>query len=87
MKAGPIQYQSRLFRELIEKGRAQGLEEARRERREEGMRALLGRQLTKRFGPLPDWARDKLAAARTDRLEQVADRIFDAASLEDALQD
>ena len=82
MKAGAIQYESRLFRELIAKGHEQGKEEGR----DQGERAMLERLLTKRFGPLPTWARDKLAAAHADQLETWSDRILDAATVEDALR-
>ena len=77
MKAGAIQYESRLFRELIAKGHEEGREEGR----DQGERAMLERLLIKRFGPLPTWARDKLAA-----LETWADRVLDAATVEDALR-
>ncbi|MDQ3033213.1 MAG: DUF4351 domain-containing protein [Myxococcota bacterium] len=75
MKAGAIEYESRLFRDLIAKGR------------EEGERAVLERQLAKRFGPLPEWARHKLAGARADLLERWAERVLDAPTMEEALRD
>lgn len=48
----------------------------------EGEANLLKRQLTKRFGPLPAWALEKLGAAESAQLETWADGIFDATSLE-----
>jgi hypothetical protein len=38
--------------------------------------------LTRRFGALPDWASARLQAAHADQLEQWADRVLDAATLE-----
>ncbi|MBK8971584.1 MAG: DUF4351 domain-containing protein [Hahellaceae bacterium] len=49
---------------------------------EQGELALLAKQLTKRFGSLPDWATEKLQQANREQLEVWADRIFDADSLE-----
>jgi hypothetical protein len=46
---------------------------------------VLVRQLTRRFGPLPDWAEARLRAADAGRLETWADAVLDAASLTDVL--
>lgn len=51
--------------------------------RESGIRDLLTMQLLERFGQIPEWASQKLAAARARTLEQWGRRIFDAGSLED----
>ena len=49
--------------------------------RQEGEAALLRRQLERRFGALPDWARDRIAAADTAALEEWGLRVLDAGSL------
>jgi hypothetical protein len=46
---------------------------------------LLRRLLERRFGALPDWARDRIAAADTAALEEWGLRLLDAGSLEDVL--
>jgi hypothetical protein len=65
------------------------LEEGRQEGRQEGLQkgeaTLLLRQLERRFGPLPDWAPDRLRTADRALLEDWGLRILDAASLEDVL--
>ena len=49
---------------------------------EQGEAAVLAKQLSKRFGPLPAWASEKLQQANREQLDVWADRIFDAESLE-----
>ena len=60
--------------------------EGRQEGRQEEAARLLRRQLTRRFGPLPAWVEAKLAQATTDTLELWADRILDAASLDEVFR-
>jgi hypothetical protein len=64
-----------------QKGRQAG----RQEGRQEGEAALLRRQLERRFGVLPDWARDRIAAADSAALEEWGLRVLDAGSLDDVL--
>ena len=59
----------------IEKGLQQGLQQ--------GEVALLQRQLSRRFGPLPDAVRARLTSASIDQLETWAIRVLDAASLDE----
>lgn len=61
----------------LERGLEQGLEQGRRE----GAVALLERLLTKRFGPLPQAARNKLAKASLAQLETWSDALAEAQSL------
>ncbi len=66
-------------------GEARG--EARGEakgRAEEAYR-FMSHLLERRFGPLPDWAKDKLRAASPETLESAFDRALDAETLERAL--
>ena len=62
-----------------------GERKGRQEGRQEGEASLLLRQLERRFGVLPDWARDRIAAADTAALEDFGLRVLDAGSLEDVL--
>lgn len=50
-----------------------------------GKADLLKRQLTRRFGALPDWATTKIEAADAAQLENWAEAIFDAQSIEEIL--
>lgn len=73
-------------RQLIEQGRQEGRQEGLQEGRQEGRReaavALLTRQLRRRFGPLPDWADARLAAASAEELELLTDAVLTADTLE-----
>ena len=53
--------------------------------RVEGRAALLQRQLTLRFGPLPTDALERLSAATIDELDAIGERLLTARSLEEAL--
>lgn len=55
------------------------------EGRQEGEAALLVRQLERRFGALPGWAKDRIASANTAALEEWGLRVLDATNLEDVL--
>jgi len=68
-----------------QKGREEGRQEGEQRGRQEGEAALLLRQLERRFGALPGWARDRVAAADTAALENWGLRILDAGSLDDVL--
>lgn len=68
-------YVTTIERSGIAKGLQQGVQQ-------EAVR-ILTRQLTRRFGPLPAWAEERLAQASTLELEEWADRVFEAARLED----
>jgi predicted transposase YdaD len=63
----------------------EGEQKGRQEGRQEGEAALLLRLLERRFGALPGWARDRIAAADTLALEEWGLRVLDAASLDDVL--
>jgi hypothetical protein len=52
----------------------------------EGERSIILRMLSQRFGPVPDWAKDRIEALSTPDLESIAVRLLDARSLEDVLQ-
>ena len=63
----------------------QWLQEGRQEGRQEGEAAFLVRLLERRFGALPDWAKDRIATGDTVALEEWGLRVLDASSLEDVL--
>jgi hypothetical protein len=46
---------------------------------------ILRRQIVKRFGTLPAWAGEKLAAMPPSELEALIERILDAQSLEELM--
>jgi hypothetical protein len=55
------------------------------EGRQEGEPAILRRQIEKRFGALPGWASDRLAALQASELEDLSERVLDAQSVEELL--
>ena len=66
----------------IERGIEQGVEQGI----QRGNREVIRRQLERRFGPLPEWATQKLAAADPAKLEDWALQLLDATSLESILR-
>ena len=71
-----------MFIEAEQKGRQEGL----REGLQAGELAVLRRQIEKRFGALPGWAREKLAALTTSELEELSERVLDAQSVDELLK-
>jgi len=69
-----------------QKGRQEGRQEGRQQGRQEGELIVLRRQIEKRFGPLPGWAAEKLAALPVSGLEDLSERVLDAASVEELLR-
>lgn len=63
-----------------------GIEKGRQEGRQEGEAAMLMRLLERRFGDLPDWARDRVRSADCAMLETWSVRLLEAASVEDVLR-
>jgi hypothetical protein len=51
-----------------------------------GELTVLRRQLEKRFGPIPAWAEQRLAARTKDELEELSVRVLDAPTIEDLLK-
>lgn len=66
-------------------GIQEGLQRGMQQGMQQGERAVLKRQLTRRFGPLPGWAQARLDAADVTTLEQWADRVLEAETLEQVL--
>jgi hypothetical protein len=67
----------------MEQGLQQGMEQGLQEGRKNGEQSLLTRQLAKRFGDVPEWARQRLDAADTTQLESWGEKLLDAKSLQD----
>ena len=67
--------------EGLEKGLEKGIEKGIEKGRKEGAAALLERQLTRRFGPLPRTVRNKLAQASVAQMGIWSDALAEAESL------
>jgi hypothetical protein len=65
--------------------REEGLQEGLQKGRQEGELTILRRLIEKRFGGLPRWAGEKLAALPASELENLSERVLDAKSLEELL--
>ena len=88
---GPLAPQVRVPEELLEtrnmlasrteNGKQQWLQEGR----QEGEATLLMRVLERRFGALPDWAKERIATADSVAIEEWGLRVLDAESLDDVL--
>jgi len=70
-----------------EEWKAEGLAEGRREGLEQGEAKVLRRLLVRRFGELPAWVDSRLGEASEAELETWADRVLDAASLDEVIGD
>ena len=67
----------------IEKGIQQGWQQGLQEGFQQGEVFVLTHILTRRFGPLPGWATERLAQASREELEQWTERVLEAQRLED----
>jgi Domain of unknown function (DUF4351) len=67
-----------MFIEAEQKGLQKG--------RQEGELTVLRRLIQKRFGPLPAWAGERLAALPVSQLEDLSERVLDAKSVEELLR-
>lgn len=73
-----MQQDSPAFQEAFKKGFNEGFQQGRLE----GALTIVSRQLTKRFGPLSDTTRQRLNTATFDQLNNWAERILDAKTLQ-----
>lgn len=73
------------YQAIRDRGRAEGKDEGRAEGRTEAKADDLLRLLARRFGPVPAWAKARIAAAPLGQLDTWLDGIFDAGSLTDLL--
>ena len=85
MDPAKYEYQSDFAKRYIGLGRAEGQAEGRAEGQVEGRAVLLQRLLTRRFGPLPAEAVERLSAATIEELDAIGERLLSAATLEEAL--
>jgi predicted transposase YdaD len=85
MDPAKYEYQSDFARRYVAQGRQEGRQEGRAEGRTEGRADLLTRQLTLRFGPLPDAAHAQLASASIEQLDAMGERLLSASSLQEVL--
>ena len=67
-----------MFIKAEQKGRQEGLQA--------GELTVLRRQIEKRFGALPSWAGEKLAAMPASELETLSERVLDAGSVDELLK-
>ena len=81
-KEKKMEWISPLEQSFIDKGRRQGLEQGIEQGHKEGAVALLQRQLTQRYGPLPKSLQRKLAAASLEQLDAWSDALPHAPSLQ-----
>ena len=70
---------------IVTRAREEGIEQGIRQGRIAGERAVLARQLRRRFGPLSAAVAERLTKASAAELEAWAERVLDAESIEDAL--
>jgi hypothetical protein len=62
----------------IRKAMAEGIQKGI----QKGELTLLRRQIEKRFGPIPPWAQERLSKLSPSQLEDLGERLLDAASFE-----
>lgn len=67
----------------IQEGIQEGLQKGIQQGVQQGESKLLRRVLTRRFGPLPSWAEQRLEQAGEMELEAWADRVLECRSLEE----
>ncbi len=67
-------------------GLRQGLEQGLEQGSTNEARAILRRQLARRFGGVPSEVNDRLEAASRAELENWIDRLYDAATLDEVFQ-
>jgi predicted transposase YdaD len=79
MGAFPDIRENKFYQEAFAAGIAEGIEKGV----EEGESAFLTRMLERRFGPLPEWAREKIAQMSRAALEEAGVRLLEAEKLED----
>ena len=71
--------------QIEQRAMRQGRDEGHQEGRQEGERAILLRQLRRRFGTLSDATATRIASADPATLLEWADRVLTAQKLEDVL--
>jgi predicted transposase YdaD len=80
------QWETDIRTESREEGRKEGREKGREEGKLEGEAFLLSRQLELKYGPLPQWVKDKIAVADKDSLENWGLKLINASSLDEVFE-
>lgn len=80
MDPAKYEYQSDFARRYVAQGQAEGLAEGRA-----ALSSLIAKQLTSRFGVLPEDVRARIAAASLRELETIGERLLSAKTLSEAL--
>ncbi len=81
MDPAKYEYQSEFAKRYV----AQGREEGREAGRAEGRAELVIRQLSRRFGPLPESVQTDLSARSVEDLDAIGERLLTAQTLQEAL--
>jgi hypothetical protein len=71
---------------VFRKGLQEGLQEGLQKGLQRGELSILRRLIEKRFGALPSWAGEKLAALSASELEDLSVRVLDAKNVEELLK-
>ena len=74
-----------VIRPLIEKGRLKGEQQGMQKGMQKGRQDLLLNQLAERFGPVPEWASDKVRHAALEQLDRWGRLVLRSSTLEDTL--
>ena len=74
--------QTQFYKDVFAEGERLGEQRGEQRGRQQEAASLLRRQLTRRFGPLPDWAEQRLTSAEPGELECWAERVLDAPTLD-----
>jgi predicted transposase YdaD len=74
------------FKRGLEEGKLEGKLEGELKGELRGELKILRRQIERRFGVIPEWAEERLAARSVAELEELSDRILEASSIEDLLR-
>lgn len=72
-----------MLRNLLQRQGYEDLDAVLNEGMQRGIERALSAQLAKRFGPLPDWAVEKLHGANAEALERWSIRLLDAEGIEE----
>jgi hypothetical protein len=73
------------FKKGLEEGELKGELKGKLKGELEGELKILRRQIEKRFGPMPKWAAERLAALSAAELEELSVRVLDVPNIEDLL--
>lgn len=87
MKEQSRSWEHQWLQQGVQQGMQQGIREGLQQGKREGEALLLERQLTRRFGPLPDDVKERLRTAGAAQLETWALNFVDATGLDQVFAD